>query len=75
MTLAGLWVRNAATAFRKIASTHGDDMTNLIDALSELKNAFALQRGLILVIGSLIAVAFGLAIASIAFGFGTLTVR
>ena len=75
MTLTGLWIRNAATAFRKIAHTQGDDVSNLVDALTELKNAFALQRGLILVVGSLIALALGLGVVGLLTGTGTITVQ
>lgn len=38
----GIWIRNAAQAFRAIVKTEGHDIENLMGALGELRKVFAL---------------------------------
>ena len=47
--LIGVWTNNAASSFRKIVGTRGRDVTNLMDALGNLRSVYSLQRILIII--------------------------
>lgn len=61
LLFVGLWTRNAARAFRRVVSTTGTDIENLMGALRELRKLYTLQYWLALV--ALIFLAIGLVIA------------
>lgn len=41
--IIGIWTMKASKAFKLIVDTTGNDIKNLMEALSELKNLYALQ--------------------------------
>lgn len=63
--IIGFWTNKAASAFKQIVNTQGNDIENLIDALGELRKLYTLQYWLYIV--ALIFVALGIVLA-IAFG-------
>lgn len=56
--LIGFWTRNASASFDQIVETEGEDVTNLMTALGELRKLYALQYWTILVALILILLAF-----------------
>ena len=64
--LVGVWTNKAAASFRKIAATQGSDISNLMDALAELRKLYTLQYWLFIlalvfiVIGLVTAIVYGL---------------
>lgn len=58
--LLGAWTRSAGRSFRKIVDTQGNDITNLMNAVSSLQSMYALLH--LLLVGALLAglVAVGL---------------
>lgn len=63
--IIGFWTNKAASAFKQIVNTQGNDIENLIDALGELRKLYTLQYWLYIV--ALVFVALGIVLA-IAFG-------
>lgn len=63
----GFWTNKAASAFKQIVDTQGNDMENLMSALSELRKLYTLQYWLYIV--ALIFVALGI-VLGIAFTVG-----
>ncbi|WP_413167377.1 hypothetical protein ACL6C3_11885 [Capilliphycus salinus ALCB114379] len=67
--LIGIWTRNAAQAFKKIVTTAGTDIENLMMALGELRKLYTLQYWLVIIglvfilIGLVIAVITGIALS------------
>lgn len=45
----GLWTRRAAAAIGRIAATQGRDIAYLMEAMTELKRVYTLQRALIVI--------------------------
>ena len=62
--LIGTWTRNAAKAFKKIVTTAGTDIENLMMALGELRKLYTLQYWLVII--GLVFILIGLVIAVIA---------
>ncbi len=61
--LIGLWTKNASDAFRRIVDTQGNDITNLMTALGQLRKLYTLQYwaiiiSMIFVVLALIAAVF-----------------
>lgn len=42
--LVGVWLQRAVDAFTKVVDSAGDDITHLLEALTELTRVFSLQR-------------------------------
>lgn len=59
--LIGVWTNKAASAFKQIVNTQGNDIENLMSALGELRKLYTLQYWLYIV--ALIFVAIGLVLA------------
>ena len=57
----GVWTNKAASAFKQIVNTQGNDIENLMSALGELRKLYTLQYWLYIV--ALIFVAIGLVLA------------
>ncbi len=57
----GFWTQKAASNFRKIVDTQGNDIDNLMDSLGELRKLYTLQYWLYIV--ALIFVALGVVFA------------
>ena len=53
----GLLEYGAARHFRRIVTTHGRDVDNLMIALDELANVYAIQRWLWIVLGAIVLIA------------------
>ncbi len=47
--LIGLWTKNASDAFRRIVNTQGNDITNLMTALGQLRKLYTLQYWAIII--------------------------
>jgi len=45
----GLWTRRAAAAIGRVAATRGRDIAYLMEAMTELKRVYTLQRALIVI--------------------------
>src|SRR5262249_37411420 len=56
--LQGVWSRSAAAAFRKIADTRGNDITNLMNAVGALRTMYGLLHLLLAaaLLGGLVAI-------------------
>lgn len=52
--LVGVWTRSAAGAFQRIVDTQGNDVFNLMAALTELRRIYGLQRILLIIVLALI---------------------
>ena len=63
--IIGFWTTKAASAFKQIVATQGNDIENLMGALSELRKLYTLQYWLYIV--ALIFVALGV-VLGIVFG-------
>lgn len=55
----GIWTRSAARSFQLVVDTKGSDITNMMNALGELRRLYNLQKwlmilGLVLVIGAFV---------------------
>lgn len=50
LLLVGLWTRNAAQAFKRVVTTTGTDIENLMGALGELRKLYTLQYWLTIVV-------------------------
>ena len=61
--LVGVWTNKAAASFRKIADTQGNDISNLMDALAELRKLYTLQYWLFIL--ALVFIVIGLVTAII----------
>ena len=61
--LVGVWTNKAASSFRKIAATQGNDINNLMDALAELRKLYTLQYWLFIL--ALVFIVIGLVTAII----------
>jgi len=57
--IIGFWTNKAASAFKQIVTTQGNDIENLMGALGELRKLYTLQYWLYIV--ALIFVALGVA--------------
>jgi len=57
LLLIGIWTRNAAIAFKRVVTTTGHDVENLMAALRELRKLYTLQYWLAIVILVLLAIA------------------
>jgi len=49
LLLIGIWTRNAAQAFKRVVSTTGTDIENLMGALGELRKLYTLQYWLTII--------------------------
>jgi hypothetical protein len=58
--LIGLWIFQAGTAFRQVATTDTADQRYLIEGFTRLRRVFLLQSILVIVALSLFVVAFGI---------------
>ncbi len=56
--VVGLWLRKAASSIDHIVTTEGNDVSNLMAAMVELRKVYRLQRVLIIVALAIMAVAF-----------------
>lgn len=65
--IIGFWTTKAASAFKQIVATQGNDIENLMGALAELRKLYTLQYWLYIV--ALIFVALGV-VLGIVFGIG-----
>jgi hypothetical protein len=63
--IIGIWTSKAASAFDRIVGTQGNDIENLMGALSELRKLYTLQYWLLII--TLVFLALGL-VLSIVFG-------
>ena len=61
--LVGVWTNKAAASFRKIADTQGNDISNLMNALAELRKLYTLQYWLFIL--ALVFIVIGLVTAVI----------
>ena len=66
----GFWTNKAASAFKQIVNTQGNDIENLMSALGELRKLYTLQYWLLIV--ALIFVALGV-VVGIVFGIASTT--
>lgn len=64
--LLGIWLSRSATSFRKIATTQGQDINHLMEALRQLAKFFGLQYVLILISLVLLVVALVIALVAVA---------
>lgn len=55
--LIGIWTRNAGSAFKRIVTTSGADVENLMGALGELRKLYTLQYWLVILVLVFIVVA------------------
>lgn len=62
----GLWLRDASQSFEQIVSTQGNDIANLMEALTELGRVYGLQR-ILLIMGTALG-GIGLVVIFIASG-------
>ncbi len=60
----GVWTNNAATAFKRIVDTEGNDIENLMGALGELRKLYNLQYWLLIL--TFIFAALGVLLAIVA---------
>lgn len=65
LVVMGLYLAAAASHFQRITTTRGDDVGNLMTALDELKNVYAMQRWVF--VAAAIAVSLAL-VATVAVG-------
>lgn len=56
--IIGAWTSKAAASFQRIVDTQGNDMENLLGALSELRKLYRLQYWLILIAIVFVVLAF-----------------
>lgn len=59
--IIGFWTNKAASAFKQIVDTQGNDIENLMGALGELRKLYTLQYWLYIV--ALVFVAFGVVLS------------
>ena len=62
--LIGVWTLNAASSFKLIVDTQGNDIVNLMGALGELRKLYRLQYWLLII--TLVFLAIALAIVIVA---------
>lgn len=62
--LVGLWTRNAAQSFKRVVSTSGADIENLMGALGELRKLYTLQYWLAIIVLIFLVLTLALAIIS-----------
>lgn len=67
----GIWTNKAASSFKMIVETQGNDIENLMGALGELRKLYTLQYWLLII--ALVFIAIGLVLAVVGGIFGTLT--
>lgn len=67
----GLWTNKAASSFKMIVETQGNDIENLMGALGELRKLYRLQYWLLII--ALVFIVIGLVLAIVGGVFGTLT--
>ncbi|MFB2833889.1 DUF5362 family protein [Floridanema evergladense] len=68
--LIGVWTNNAASAFRRIVETTGNDIENLMGALGELRKLYTLQYWLLIIALVFIAIAL---VFTLIFGLATVS--
>ncbi len=68
--IIGVWTNKAASSFKLIANTQGNDIENLMGALGELRKLYTLQYWLLII--TLIFAAIGLVLLIIGVGSGTI---
>ena len=56
--IVGFWLRGAAESIARIATTEGNDVSNLMNAMGDLRKVYSLQRALLVIVMALLAVAF-----------------
>lgn len=49
LLLVGLWTRNAAQSFKRVVSTTGADIENIMGALAELRKLYTLQYWIVII--------------------------
>jgi hypothetical protein len=59
--IIGVWTNKAASSFKRIVDTQGNDIENLMGALGELRKLYTLQYWLLII--SLVFLAIGLLLA------------
>jgi hypothetical protein len=64
LLFVGLWTRNAAQAFKRVVTTTGTDIENLMGALGELRKLYTLQYWLTVIVLIFLAIAVLLGIIS-----------
>lgn len=64
--LIGIWTRNAGLAFKRIVTTSGADIENLMGALGELRKLYTLQYWLVILVLVFMVLAI---VAGIVIGF------
>jgi hypothetical protein len=65
--IVGIWTNKAASSFKLIVNTQGNDIENLMGALGELRKLYTLQYWLLIV--TLIFVVLGLVLVIVAGAF------
>ncbi len=63
LTLLGFWTYKASISFKRIVSTQGNDVENLMGALGELRKLYTLQYWLLIITLVFIVIGIILAIA------------
>ena len=56
MIIIGIWTKKAAGAFGQIVNTAGSDISNLMDALGELKRLYTLQYWVFIIAAILVGI-------------------
>lgn len=65
LIIVAVWTRRAAAAFQRIVQTEGSDISNLMDALGELKKLYTLQFWLLLIAGIIVVFALIVGVGAI----------
>lgn len=68
--IIGVWTSKAASAFQRIVATQGNDIENLMGALSELRKLYTLQYWLLILTLVFLALGLVLGIVSGVFSIG-----
>lgn len=68
--IIGVWTSKAASAFQRIVATQGNDIENLMGALSELRKLYTLQYWLLILTLVFLALGLVLGIVSGVFSLG-----
>jgi len=67
LAFIGVWTRSSARSFQLVVDTKGNDIANLMSALSELRRLYNLQRWVMIVALVLMVAAFALGIVAALF--------
>jgi hypothetical protein len=67
LVFIGVWTRSSAKSFQLVVDTQGNDIPNLMQALSELRRLYNLQKWLMVLGLVLVLAAFALGVAAALF--------